>query len=63
MNEAVLRKSAMQVLVERFGSVDTERFIASIIKEPFDYTEWQRGLYEGMSIDEIVARSAEQKAN
>jgi hypothetical protein len=61
MNEAVLRKNAMQLLVEKFGSIETERFIASIIKEPFDYTEWQRDLYKGMSVDDIVSYAVSQK--
>jgi len=25
--------------------VEAERFIALMLREPFDYTEWQRGLY------------------
>lgn len=53
MSDTALRVGAMQVLVEKFGLVDTERFIALINKESFDYTEWRRDLFEGMSSREI----------
>jgi hypothetical protein len=57
MNEAVLRRTGMDVLIERLGNVDAERFISLVIKEPFDYTEWQRTLYKGLSTDEIFDRA------
>ena len=53
MSDMALRVSAMQVLVEKFGLVDAERFIALINKEAFDYTEWRKDLFEGMSVREI----------
>jgi hypothetical protein len=43
----------MQHLIEKFGIVEAERFIALVIKEPFDYTEWQRTLFDGMSVDDL----------
>jgi len=52
-NEAVLRSKGMEVLIKGLGRVDAERFVASIIKEPFDYTEWQRSLFEGQSVREL----------
>ena len=53
MSDTALRVGAMQVLVEKFGLVDTERFIALINKESFDYTEWRKDLFEGMPVREI----------
>ena len=47
--DTVLRKEGMRKLNEWFGVVNAERFIALIIREPFDYTEWQRSLYENIS--------------
>jgi hypothetical protein len=35
------------------GSVAAERFIALIQREPFDYTKWQRTLWEDQGIEEI----------
>lgn len=53
MNEAVLQQSAMQCLVSNFGTVDAERFISIIIRDKFDYTEWQRDLFADMSVEEL----------
>jgi hypothetical protein len=52
-SEAVLRSEGMKLLIKGLGRVDAERFIASVISEPFDYTEWQRTLFEGMSVREL----------
>ena len=49
-SEAVIRSEGMKLLIKGLGRVDAERFITSIIKEPFDYTEWQSSLFEGMSV-------------
>ena len=57
MSDTVLLNTGMRVLVEKLGNVDAEKFISLIIREPFDYTKWQRTLYEGMSINEISARA------
>jgi hypothetical protein len=51
--ETVLKSERMKVLLERFGLVETERFIALMNRERFDYTEWQRTLWEDMSVREI----------
>ena len=32
---------------------EAERFITLINREPFDYTEWQRNLFEGKSVREL----------
>jgi hypothetical protein len=37
------------------GEVDAERFVSIIKSDTFDYTEWQRNLWKGKSIDEIYA--------
>jgi hypothetical protein len=53
MNEAILRRTGMEILIENLGNVEAERFISLVIKEPFDYTVWQRNLYSHMTVDEI----------
>ncbi len=45
--------------MKSLGEVDAERFIALIQREPFDYTEWQRNLWEGQSIEEISHKAME----
>ncbi len=40
-------------LLEKLGAVETERFIAVINRERFDYTKWQRRKFDGMDPDEF----------
>ena len=53
MNHTVLMEKGMKCLIQNLGEVNAERFIAQIIREPFDYTKWQYDLFEEMSIEEI----------
>ncbi|MDR0605529.1 MAG: hypothetical protein LBG80_14615 [Bacteroidales bacterium] len=43
----------MEVLIDKLGRVEAERFISLIIREPFDYTEWQRDLFDEMTVKEL----------
>jgi len=40
-------------LLEKLGEVETERFIAVINREKFDYTKWQRQRFDNMTSDEF----------
>jgi len=51
--EMNLRNEGMKVLINSLGNVEAERFISLIIREPFDYTEWQRDLFNDMSVKEL----------
>jgi len=46
-------------LVERLGVIETEIFISQLIREPFDYTKWQRDHYADMSLSELNKRAVE----
>jgi len=59
MNDKLLAKKGIDVLVENLGKVETERFITLILREPFDYTEWQSDLFSGMSGDELYEATVE----
>jgi hypothetical protein len=63
MTDTVLSQSAVKYLVDKFGIVDTERFLSLINKERFDYTEWQRDLFDGMTAKEILRAASEWKKN
>ena len=51
--EMVLRNEGMKILIDKLGHVEAERFISLIIREPFDYTEWQRNLFNDLSVREL----------
>lgn len=48
-----IKTKGLEALLAKLGEVDTERFISLIIREPFDYTKWQRNLFANKSVEEI----------
>ena len=52
-SEIALRSEAMKILTKHLGKVDAERFISSIKKDRFDYTEWRKDLWEDKTIEKI----------
>lgn len=56
MTDTALKCKGMETLTKALGIVDSERFISLILREPFDYTEWQRDLYKDVSLDDFYAR-------
>ena len=63
MTDTILKNTGMKILIEKLGPVEAERFISLVIREPFDYTKWQRNLWTGMSVKEISSAATEYKKN
>lgn len=40
-------------LIEKLGVVETERFVAVINREKFDYTKWQQQKFDAINSDEF----------
>ena len=59
MNTTTIINDGMNCLVERLGIIETEIFISQIIREPFDYTKWQREHYANMSVSELNRKAVE----
>ena len=55
MTDTEIKVAGMQLLAEKLGLVEAERFVALIQREPFDYTKWQQGLFPNLSLVEIDA--------
>lgn len=55
LTDTEIRVNGLSALITALGEVQAERFISLILREPFDYTQWQRKLWEKpeMSIDEL----------
>ena len=59
-NSTALLDRGIRCLNNELGILDAERFVALILREPFDYTEWRKNnLFVGMSIDEIIDKADE----
>ena len=63
--ETALKIEAMELLLNTFGALDTEKFIAMIKNNDFDYTEWHKNLWKDKSIEEIhnMATKFEKEKN
>jgi hypothetical protein len=57
-----VRIRGLRALVDTLGTVEAERFIALILREPFDYTRWQRHLWADKSVDEISKAATELRS-
>lgn len=57
ITDTELRLKGIRVLAQSLGDIETERFIALIQREPFDYTQWRQDKWEDLSIDEISRRA------
>jgi hypothetical protein len=59
ITDTEIKIKGVRVLVEHLGEVEAERFISLMMREPFDYTTWQRTLLIDKTLTEI-SRSAMQ---
>ena len=48
-----IRLKGMEALMCVLGEVQAERFISLILREPFDYTIWQRKLWIDKGVEEM----------
>jgi hypothetical protein len=53
MTDTEIRRKGLQALIQALGEVEAEKFITLIIREQFDYTEWQRTLWDQKTIDQL----------
>lgn len=53
MTNQNIMKEGMDCLRENLGILKAEMFVAEIIRNNFDYTEWQRAYFDAMTTDEI----------
>lgn len=52
-NTVEIMNKGISCLLQQLGVVETEKFISAINREKFDYTKWQRHLFEDMTFDEM----------
>ena len=55
--DAVIREEGMGLLLNGLGSVDAERFVTLLMREPFDYTEWRRSGLEDADVRTLSKRA------
>ncbi|GHS95223.1 hypothetical protein FACS1894139_18610 [Planctomycetales bacterium] len=56
-NDAVIQSEGMQALSERLSIVEAERFITLLLRESFDYTEWQRDHWKDEDLGDFLKKA------
>lgn len=63
ITDTELKIKGFETLVAALGEVEAERFITLILREPFDYTKWQKHLWENQSVEEISKAATQHRKN
>ena len=59
--DTIIRHEGMAALFDKLSPVEAERFIYLLLSEPFDYTEWQRDLFEDMPLEVLGQKAMENR--
>jgi hypothetical protein len=60
LDDTEIRVSGIEALNKALGPVAALRFLTLLHREPTDYVEISRRLYEGQTIEEIFERARKQ---
>ena len=55
--DALIKKEGFEVLRNKLGEVNMERFIVLINREKFDYTLWRKNLFEDIELEELAEKA------
>lgn len=58
-SDTLIRQEGMKALRDRLGLVEAEKFITLLRREPFDYTEWRKTLWEDKTVDDLFLAAKE----
>jgi hypothetical protein len=61
--ETEITFDGMQVLVDKLGMVEAEKFIAIIHTESFDYTQWRERLWTNKTVEELSHEAMSYRKN
>lgn len=55
--DALIKKEGFEVLKNKLGKVNMERFIVLVNREKFNYTEWRKNLFEDLKLEELAEKA------
>ena len=61
--DTVIKHEGFHALFDKLGAVEPERFIALLKRDNFDYTEWRKGLWENIGVEELSGKAMEYTSN
>jgi hypothetical protein len=57
--DSEIKIEAFEILNQYLGMVESERFIALIQRDRFDYTKWREKIFENLTGEEISQKAME----
>ena len=57
MTDTEIKVKGLKILREALGAIEAEKFVALIMREPFDYTKWRKQLWPEETV-EAISREA-----
>jgi hypothetical protein len=58
-----IRSLGFRALTSTLGPVEAEKFVTLLSREPFNYTQWRQGLWEGRDIAAISESAMTARRN
>lgn len=52
-----IKLKGLEALVSALGEVQAEKFISLILREPFDYTLWQKDIWSDVGLEELSQKA------
>ncbi len=59
ITDTEIRSKGLEALISALGEVQAERFISLVLREPFDYTTWQKKLWQDKSVEQLSGSAME----
>ena len=63
ITDAEIRVEGFRALSGVLGDVNAERFITLVLREPFDYTQWQNKLWPTQGVEAISRAAMQSRTN
>ena len=57
LTDTEIKKKGLKILFENLGDLEAEKFISLIIKEPFDYKQWQSTLWNDQTVKKVSEKA------
>ena len=55
--DTLIKKEGFEVLRNKLGEVNMERFIVLVNREKFNYTKWRKNLFEDLKLEELAEKA------
>ncbi|MGB7710094.1 MAG: hypothetical protein WBL95_11275 [Microcoleus sp.] len=57
ITDTEIKLKGLEALVSALGEVQAEKLISLILREPFDYTLWQKDLWSDIGLEELSQKA------